>query len=156
MKDLKKILSFAMAGLMVVALIMIFLPAIKVGEETYNGLKVAFGYTSESKVLGVTVSIELFKFSFMNLLTYLFVIVSIVLAALQIVKKNDLFTLGVVVTALLAGVFFLLTKNFVILKDANFKELFNKNSSIGVGPIIGAVCSFLTVGCGVVKTVISK
>ncbi len=72
-KQISSIVSLISAALGIVALVMIFLPAIGVKdtETTYTGLQIVFGYKG-------TTGVTIFEFSFMNLLTYLLVIAGVV------------------------------------------------------------------------------
>ncbi len=157
MKKYLKYVDLAMAALAVVALIMLFLPAVEY-LDSYNGLKVVFGYSEES-ILG---KVEVFGFSFMNLLTYLLVIGSAACAVLSYVKKNGTMLLVAIALAVVSAVFFLLTKNFVVIPDTAKKVFeaantsFAKESKLLAGPIIGAVCMFLSAIAGVAKLVLGK
>ncbi len=161
MKKYVKYVDLVMAALAVVALIMLFLPAVEY-SKSYNGLKVVFGYTEKSSLGGLQISSEVFGFSFMNLLTYLLVIGSAVCAVLSYAKKNKVALLVAIVLAIVSAVFFLLTKNFVVIPDGAKKVFevantsFAKESKLLAGPIIGAVCMFLSAIAGVVKLVLGK
>lgn len=161
MKKLNKILTFVMGGCLLVALIMMFLPAVKADEQSYNGLKLIFGYTAKQSVGGISVEKEFLEFSFMNLLTYLLALVGLVLVVLQIVKgENKIFNYAVIGCALVAAIFFFLTKNFAVLNEdikkayemlnTSFTELFD----LAVGPILGGVFSIVACLCGVAKVVL--
>lgn len=144
MKNLTKILKFVMVVSFVAAIVMIFLPAIGSGDDAWNGLKVVFGYTKKSGNDFVKVELEIFKFSFMNLLTYILVLVALALTLLQTFgKKSNMFGFVTVVCALVAAVFFFLTKNFTVLGDATSifanHDAFVKNAELGVGPILGGI-----------------
>lgn len=144
MKNLNKILNFVMIICFVAAIAMIFLPAIGSGDDAWNGLKVVFGYTEKSGVTFLKMKAEVFKFSFMNLLTYILVLVALVLTLLQVLTgKNNIFAYVTVLCSLVAGIFFFLTKNFTVLGDATSlfadKEAFVKNAELGVGPILGGI-----------------
>ncbi len=161
-KQTMKLLPWAMAALAVVALIMLFVPAVEYAKESFNGLKVVFGYTKKTDLVVSTLETEIFKFSFLNLLTYLLVIATAVLAVLAQLKKSNLFLLISIVCAIIAGVFFLLTKNFVVLPDEAEKAFdianttFADEAKLKAGPIVGAVCMFLAAIAGVVKLVFGK
>ncbi len=143
-----KALNLGVILLAVVALVSLFLPAVSMAalDQAWTGLQVVFGYTKETNVVVNTVKTEICKFSFMNLLTYLLVVATAVFAFLSYTKKNKLALLLTVVCALTAGVFFLLTKNFVVLPINNelAYEGFRESYKLAAGPIVGAVCMFLS------------
>lgn len=165
-KQLNNYLNFAMAICFLAAIVMIFLPAVKIGDDAYNGMKIVFGYTAKKNIVGNTsIETEIFKFSVMNLLTYIFVLVALVITCMQLVnvkKSNNMATCLTALLALLAGVFFLLTRNFTVVSDTiktgyeHLNTTFAKEAELGGGSIAGAVLSF--VGCllGVAKIVLSK
>lgn len=101
--------------LAVVALVMVFVPALGVNNSntTYSGLNVIFG----CKVANGNA--DLFYFSFMNLLTYILVLAAIVLIILKFVfKKRMLFNLLIALILVVAGIFFFLTKQFTLLNES--------------------------------------
>ncbi len=157
-----KFVDLGIAALALISLIMIFLPAVTgsvLGQSyDYNGLKVVFGYSEKSSFLGSTVTTEFLKFSFLNLLTYILVLGTIACAALSFMKGNKTVLLVAVAMAVVAGSFFLLTKNFVVLptENANVIKAFKDNVSLGVGPIIGAICMYVAAGAGIAKAVLDK
>ncbi len=157
-----KYLDLGIVALAVIALIMIFLPAVGAEEDAWNGLKVVFGYKEETKILTSTVTTEILGFSFMNLLTYIFVILAAVCAGMNFKKKGNKLLLLSVLFSLLAGAFFLLTKNFVVLNDSLVKvyealgTTFAKEAELGAGPIIGAICMFLAAIVGGAKVFLDK
>ena len=164
--QLNNLLNFVMAICFLVAIAMIFVPVVKVGDESYNGLKVVFGYTAKTNLFGSTsIETEIFKFSFLNLLTYVFVLVALVITCMHLVKGkkgNDMATCLTVLLALVAGVFFLLTRNFTVVSDSlkttyeHLNTTFAKESELGAGSIVGAVVCFLGCISGAAKIVLSK
>ena len=136
----------------VVALVMLFVPAVVVSEDvSYNGLKVAFGYTqSEGGV--ITINLQHLKFSFMNLLPYILVLVGIV-ACVMGYKGNKLATFVGFVCFVVAAVFFFLSVSFCVpnegLEDliSGIGGLFGEEASVkdsltlGAGAIVAGVCS---------------
>ena len=84
-----KPLSFVAAVLGVVAVVMLFLPAIgiKDTDTTYTGLQITFGY--KESLLGFEYTV--FDFSFMNLLTYILAVVGIVFSVLSAMGKGSKF-----------------------------------------------------------------
>ena len=146
--DLGLIATFVAILLGVVAVITLFLPAIAIEEmeTTYTGLQVAFGYTKETEVFNSVIKTEVFEFSFMNLLTYILAIVGVVFTVLGFLGKGGKFaTLIATIAFVLAGVFFLLTVAFTIpAVDESLVEKLKETFKLGVGAIIGAICSFLS------------
>lgn len=63
--NLGKILSFAAALLAIVALALMFAPAlgVKSSDKAYTGWQVAFGYSEKAEILGSTVSTKVLLFS---------------------------------------------------------------------------------------------
>lgn len=164
MKNLHKYLNYGLLALLAATVVMLFVPAVKYLDESYNGLKVVFGYSISKEVLGSTVTTTIFKFSFMNLLTYLLVIAALVLTLLQVKKANKLFNYVTIGLTLVAGIFFLLTKNFTVVSDSAQKlyeaagSSFAKDENVKLlfGPIFAAICSFLCCGLCVTKVVLKK
>ena len=119
------------------AIIMLFLPAVagKITGTTYTGLQITFGYTTEGLL-----SIEVFKFSFMNLLTYILAAVGVVFAILSAMGRSGKFASFIAAAAfIVSGVFFILAPSFLIGISENMEEAYE----LAVGGIIGAVCAFL-------------
>lgn len=171
MKKLNKLLSLIMFACFLVAIIMIFVPAVKIdsimfAEKSYNGLKIIFGYTSKNNIGGgLNYEAEVFKFSFMNLLTYILVLVALLLTCMEIVKnskKASIVTYVTILCAIVAGVFFFLTRNFVVVSDSvkkgfdTAKTTFAKEAELGAGSIIGGVTCLLGGLCGAAKVILPK
>lgn len=119
------------------AIIMLFLPAVagKITGTTYTGLQITFGYTTEGLF-----SIEVFKFSFMNLLTYILAAAGVVFAILSAMGRSGKFASFIAAAAfIVSGVFFILAPSFLIGISENMEEAYE----LAVGGIIGAVCAFL-------------
>ena len=154
MNKIKKFAPLAAAVAAVIALIMIFLPAIAVEEETYNGLKVIFGYTEEGSGMGITLKVEVFAFSFMNLLTYLLVIAGGVCGVLAFMKSDKpIFTWIAAACLALAGIFFFCSVGFTVLsKDLVDLGATKENFKLGAGAIIGGIVSILGALCAIAPT----
>ncbi len=81
----------------VVAIVMMFLPAVvfKAGtdvETSFTGIQVIFGYTSVKDLgWGYSSSTEIFKFSFMNLLTYILFAGGVIVLVLNMLGKSGKF-----------------------------------------------------------------
>lgn len=156
MNKIKKFAPLAAAVAAVIALIMIFLPAIVVEEETYSGLKVIFGYTEKESAMGITLKVEVFAFSFMNLLTYLLVIAGGVCGVLAFMKSDKpIFTWIAAACLALAGIFFFCSVGFTVLsKDLVDLGATKENFKLGAGAIIGGIVSVLGALCAIAPTVL--
>lgn len=154
MNKIKKFAPLAAAVAAVIALIMIFLPAIAVEEGTYNGLKVIFGYTEKESGMGITLKVEVFAFSFMNLLTYLLVIAGGVCGVLAFMKSDKpIFTWIAAACLALAGIFFFCSVGFTVLsKDLVDLGATKENFKLGAGAIIGGIVSILGALCAIAPT----
>lgn len=154
MNKIKKFAPLAAAVAAVIALIMIFLPAIVVEEETYSGLKVIFGYTEKQSGMGLTLEVELFAFSFMNLLTYLLVIAGGVCGVLAFMKSDKPIFAWIAAACLaLAGIFFFCSVGFTVLsKDLVDLGATKENFKLGAGAVIGGIVSILGALCAIAPT----
>lgn len=128
------------------AIIMLFLPAIAIkdGKTTYTGLQVVFGYAE-----GVgSFKVEIFKFSFMNLLPYLLALGGLVFSVLGAAGRGS--KLGAIIAAaafIAAGVFFIMSNTFcdyLLGKDV---------LDIAYGAIVAAVASFVAGACQLFKAI---
>ena len=164
--DIAKYTVFASVLLGIVAVVMIFLPAISIKDSTtsYTGMQLAFGYsTSITSLFGGTETLAYAGFSFMNLLTYILAIVGIVFTVLGAMGKGGKFATFISAVAFIAsGVFFFLQGSFcvplegmeglVVFFGGNIKDYF----VIGAGAIIGGVASILAGIGALAKIVLSK
>lgn len=159
MKTFKKYAPMLAAVLGIIAVIMIFLPAVATGDDSFNGIKAVFGWTEKTEFLGSTIETKLLSFSFMNLLTYLLAIAGVVLSVLGIMGKGSkLFTLIATVCFAVAAVFFFCTIAFTVVEEG-WSDLasalggdIKESWKLGVGSIIGGICSILAAGCTIVPT----
>lgn len=161
MKALKKYLPLIAAALGLIAVIMIFCPAIA-GKETdssYNGLKAVFGHSE--KVLGKKVGV--LDFSFMNLLTYVLAIAGIVCSVLAYRNpKNKLMSLIATVCFAVAAIFFFCTIAFTAISDDMLMGGLVKASDVkdglelGIGAILGGVASILAAVASIAPVVLKK
>ena len=152
--DLGMIATLCAAVLGVIAIIMLALPAFSAGE------KLVFEYSCWEAVFGD--SDELFKFSFMNFLTFALVIAGIVCTVLNFLGKGGKYmNLIATVAFLIAGIFFFLTIAFSVINVPegtsaetikNMKEQFK----LGAGAIIGGICSILAAVASGYKAFIAK
>ena len=140
----KKNASLALTALSVlgglVAVIMLFLPAVEFRGITYTGLQVSFGYTNDLRL-------EVFGFSFMNLLPYLLALGGLVFSALGATGRGS--KLGALIAAaafIAAGVFFIMTNTFC---DTVGKDLLE----LAYGAIVAAVASFVAGACQLFKAI---
>lgn len=147
MEKLKKYLPLVAVILAVVAIAMIFLPCSK-GNDDWKGFNAVFGYSMSA--FGMTVNV--FEFSFMNLLTYVLVIVGLVCAAMAAKKDNIIVNIVGAVCLLVAGIFFFMTPNFIVVTGGGSAE----GLELGTGPIIAAICSILAAVCVAVPAVLKK
>ena len=154
MKLFKKFAPVIAAALGVIAIIMIFLPAIVAGKNDYSGLKIVFGYKETVKSLTGESKVELLKFSFMNLLPYLLVLAGAALCVLSFLGKgNKYFAYVAIACFALAAIFFFCVIPFTLLADylqdaadklgVNAKEEWK----LGAGSVIAAICSILAAAC---------
>lgn len=152
--QLISLITVASCILGLVAVVMMFLPAIGVkdSDKTYTGLQIAFGY--KTQILGTDVAI--FNFSFMNLLTYILALAGTVVALLGLVGKNFAGALFRFIAAgcfIVSAVFFFLSLNFCLPNDTassvmtflggNIKEI----GSLAAGSIIGGCAAGLAGLC---------
>jgi len=160
--EMSKFATLIATVLGVVAVIMMFLPAIAVKdtETTYTGLQIAFGY-AESGLLNKTVTV--FNFSIMNLLTYALAIVGVVFVILGYLGKGSKFaTLIATVAFIVSGIFFFLSIGFCLPNEdassivgflgGNIKDAY----VLGIGSIVGGICSILAGVASFVKIAVSK
>lgn len=154
MNKIKKFAPLAAAVAAVIALIMIFLPAIVVEEETYSGLKVIFGYSEKRESALITLETEIFAFSFMNLLTYLLVIAGGVCGVLAFIKSDKrIFAWIAAACLLVAGIFFFCSVGFTVLsKGLVDLGITKENFKLGAGAIIGGIVSILGALCAIAPT----
>ena len=117
----------------IATLIMLFLPAIKVGDTqtTYSGLQVVFGYKDGETII---------KFSFWNLLTYLLIVVGIVFLVLDLIDDSNYFlALNSAVAFIAAGILFFFTISFTMPAVEVMRETF----SLGIGAILGGIFALI-------------
>ncbi|MBQ8394541.1 MAG: hypothetical protein IJY63_03010 [Clostridia bacterium] len=137
MKKVVKFLPVIAAVLGLVAVISLFLPAIVLESgDKFPGFTTVFGY--DKNVSGM--KIPMLGFSFMNLLTYVLVIVGIVVAVLTYLGKGGKFMTWIAVACLLvAGIFFFCVRAFATVEYEPLKAVW----SLGFGAILAGICSIL-------------
>ena len=160
MKKLLKLAPLLAAALGLVALLMLFLPAVTTAETSYNGLKVVFGYTEETKTIVSTIKTVILEFSFMNLLTYLLVIGGIVLSILNKNGKNKLFFLIATACFIVAAILFLCTVSLTVINPDLVKLAvgydIKETWKLGAGAIIAAITSILAGLISILPVVMKK
>ncbi len=150
---MRKWFDLAAVVLAVVAIIMMFVPAIAFKdhpEDTYTGLQIIFGYT-ESYPGGL--SMEVFKFSFMNLLTYILFLAGVVILVLNMFGKSGKFgsfiALGCFVVA---AVFSFCALGFIVPAADVVKEFIEEGKLVlAAGPIVAGIMGILSSGICAVK-----
>lgn len=154
-----KPLSFVAAVLGLVAVVMLFLPAIgiKDTDTTYTGLQITFGY--KESLLGFEYTV--FDFSFMNLLTYILAVVGIVFSVLSAMGKGSKFAAFIAVAAFaVSGVFFFLSVSYTLPNEDASKIIsfvggdIKDALTLAYGAIIGGVASLLAAVCNLGKIVL--
>lgn len=126
----------------------------KSSTTTYSGAQVTFGYTAKTDTVVGTLSGEIWKFSFMNLLTYILAVVGIVFAVLAFLGKLGKIS-GIVAAAclLVAGVFFFLAVAFTV--PASEKATM-EGWKLGAGAIVGGILAILSALAMAAKTFVIK
>ena len=156
--NLGKFLYAVAAVLGIVALIMLFVEAVKVPDtdlgvlgtlegEGYTGLQVAFGKENE------------LAFSFMALLPVLLVVAGAVLSALQIFAKKGIKVLDFVaiVCFVAAGVLYFIMPSFIVAAETVAGLVIEKIEYVlAIGSIIAAICSILAGATILVKALLKK
>ncbi|MBQ8659168.1 MAG: hypothetical protein IJ506_08560 [Clostridia bacterium] len=145
MKKVIKFLPLVAAVIGLLAVMSLFLPAFVYAGNEFLGSTTVFGYTKETAVG----DFDLLSFSFMNLLTYLLVLVGIVCAVLAFLKKDQkLFAWGGAACLLLAGVFFFCVIPFTSVAD-QWQLVFLAKADkslweLGYGAILAGISSILS------------
>ena len=120
----------------VASLIMLFFPAVTVADTqtTYSGLQVVFGYKDGETIL---------KFSFLNLLTYLLIVVGIVFLIFNFINSTNYFlALYSAIAFIVAGILFFFTISFTMPEVAVMRETF----SLGIGATLGGIFALIAGG----------
>lgn len=137
----------------IVAFCMLFAPQLT-GEnvDALNGIKIAFGYTEG----GSYISVKVLNFSFGNFMTYAFLIIGLLFAALSLTGKllGKISALISAAAFICAGAFFFCALQFVSVNVGELTgdaaqlmiDTFKSGYSLGAGAIAGGVLSILG-GC---------
>ena len=126
----------------------------KTTTTTYSGAQIAFGYTAKAETSFGTLSGEVWKFSFMNLLTYIFALIGIVFAVLAFFGiLNKISSFIAAACFLVAGVFFFCSVPFTIPAA---EKATMEGWKLGAGAIVGGIFAILSAACCVVKALVFK
>lgn len=145
-------LPLAAVLLGIVAIVMLFVPAVVASEDvSYTGLQVVFGYSEKTDIFGSQLVTEMLSFSFMNLLPYILVLVGVVCCVLAFMNpKNKLFAFVAFVCFVVAAVFFFLAVSFTIPAEG-WEELagalntdIKADWTLGAGAIVAGITSALS------------
>ncbi|MBE7101420.1 MAG: hypothetical protein E7364_07455 [Clostridiales bacterium] len=136
MKALKKWFPLISLICGAVALVMLFLPCLKVPGESYNGLKAAFG----NKDAG-------FGFSILNTVTFVAAIAGGVLAYLGAKKGNNVMKYVAIACFAVAAIFFFCMVNFSqpskeivdLIGKSAAKKMMEESLDLAIGAILGGI-----------------
>ena len=155
---MRKWFDLAAVVLAVVAIIMMFVPAITIYEgtnleKTFSGLQVIFGYVEK----GDYTEFAWFNFSFMNLLTYILFIAGVVVLVLNMFGKSGKFgsfiALGCFVVA---AVFSFCAVGFAVpgvneVLGQSVQAWKVEDLTLAAGPIVAGIMGILASGICAVK-----
>ncbi len=148
MKKFLKLAPWAMVGLAVLALLMMFLPQVKTdGGNSWDGTEIVFGTSLYGQ--------EVLKFSFMNLFTYILVLVTAIFAIVNYMNDNKTLLIVSIISAFGAMLFFFLAKTFVAPAE-EIKALVQQYCSLDIGAILGGIFSLIAGVAGITKLVLDK
>lgn len=153
------------AVLGVAAICFLFAPGMVKAEENVplliagypaalSGFQMMFGASTKAQVLGSTVVTDYFEFSFLNLLTLIFLVAGIVLLVLSFLKGSKLFAFIGTICFVLAAVWLFCGVNFVQVAEARLANIGADNVeeyiaqargvySLGWGSIVAAIVTIL-------------
>jgi hypothetical protein len=156
--NVAKYTTFISVLLGIVAVVMMFLPAISItdSEASYTGLQLAFGYSETPiKIGSYSATIVYFNFSFMNLLTYILVILGVVFTVLGSKGKGGAFASFIsALMFIVGGVFFFMQGSFSV--PGEILSIVKDSFVLAIGAIIGGVASILAGICALAKIVLNK
>jgi hypothetical protein len=126
-----------------------------------------FGAATKAQVLGSTVVTEYFGFSFLNLLTLIFLVAGIVLLVLSFLKGSKLFAFIGTICFVLAAVWLFCGVNFVQIAEARLENIGADNVdkyieqargvySLGWGSIVAAIVTILAAISSIFPAVFAK
>lgn len=145
-KNLNKILIAVSLLLGVLAIVMLCAAGIapksdyKKVLDSYSMAKITFGYKTHG--------IEVFKFSFPNLLTYILIVAGLVCAVLALLGKGGKITAYVAAGLFLVGGVLYLCAGKLLNSTSDATEFF----TIGVGSLLGGIFSILAAVAVLVPT----
>lgn len=133
----------------IVAIVMLFVPSVGIKnantailkKSVFTGMEVTFGYQA---VLGLTITV--FEFSIMNLISYILVAGGVVFTILGALGRGSKFAGFIAAGAfIVAGVFFFLMPQYTVINSEATRYLgnLNENLKLGAGAIVSAVCSLV-------------
>lgn len=159
----------------IAAVCMMFLNAVELvsGDsvlQQFSGLEIAFGtehkfVIGEGTLLETTLKLQLFEFSFMNLLPYLLALAGAVVALLAALSKKS-FLLNIIAVAcfVAAAVFFFTAASYVSVAGSEGSGTLNvlvknivdalkdgDNLKIAIGSILGGAFSIVAAACSALK-----
>ena len=153
MKALKKWFPLISLICGVLALVMLFLPCVKIPGESYNGLKAAFG----NKDAG-------FGFSILNTITFVAAIAGGVLAYLGAKKGNKIMKYVAIACFAVAAVFFFCMVNFSqpgkeaidYFGKSTAKKMMEEMLDLGIGAILGGIACLVGAASTVCDVVVKE
>ncbi len=142
---LKNALYFVPIVLSIVAICMLFVTALSYNYTVPIAGEQNFGFTGVEAVFGKE---NFLAFSFMNLLSYIFVLVAAIFAVLRLfgVLKSKLFDYVIVALFVVAAIFFFLNVQFVVWTESvkTVINTFDVKFVLGAGPIVAGVLSLVS------------
>ena len=154
--DLRVLLSVTAVILAIVAVCMAFAPAAVVENTkvTYKGWQLAFGYKYSKTVFGTELGVEVFKFSFMNVLPYLLLLAGIVFGVLSVAGKLGKLSGFISSGCFLAGgvLYFCVVPMCIPASSVDaVGEIVKENLVIGAGAVVAGVLSILAAAATAAK-----
>lgn len=160
--DIGKIIYAVAALLGIVAVVMLFVEAVRVPDvETalgtiesdygYSGMEVAFGVSEED--------IKILSFSFMALLPVILAIAGVVLSAIQALSKkgSKLLDYVAVICFVVAGVLYFIMPSFMVFADTVLGAVAAEfEFKLAAGSIVAAIASILAGATVLVKSLMKK
>lgn len=136
----------------VVAVAMIFCPAVVLDFEDLiraelifgvDGLKTTFGWEYEI----YTTEVELFEFSFLQLLTYALPLVGVISLYYAVNNDSKSAVSFAILCFLVGALLFFLSTHTLEFADKETKKQFEDCGELGAGAIIGGICCLLSALC---------
>ena len=154
--SLCKIITAVSCFLGFIAILMLFSSGITIkadGKSTaYSMMKITIGYKETVPVLG---EMQVFKFSFPNLLTYIFILAGMVTAGFVLKRGNGKLLSLVSASLFIIGGILYFCANKMVMADGLMK-LVKDNFKLGYGAIIGGILSILAAVCVTVPAFLKK